>query len=735
MRGAAARIAGSLRRTPRPRAVLRAVFPGERVVWVSALIVLVPLFAILVNQLTLQRPYYTSTDSIGLVSLDVQVPPHGKLCVPDVEIGAGTAGVEWAYYATQSGPRPTMSVTVVEGGRTLARGAVGGAAAGPLAYVTVPISPVVPRSPAFRLVTVCLRLGAGVPTQFGGMFHTASDQAPVTLDGVSQVDDRVALWFVPRPGATRSLLQDWSGVMERLSIFRPGFAGAWFYWLLFLVGLPLLSYFGLRVLAVAHEPRRRIALALALISFAGSAAWAITTAPFDSPDEPEHFAYVESLAETGRAPSSNPGSPLSPYAADETLALSATRHFAEITGNFGVPPWAPLEETRYKRELASQRPARNDGGGFSVATNAHSPLYYSLLVPAYELGRGGSTFDELFWMRLTSALLGVLVALCAYGVVLELAPSRRRLAAAAGLLVAFDPMVSFISGAVNNDVGANAAAAVLVYLVVRALRRGLTWPIAIAIGIAAALLPLMKGTGYALYPALVLAVIAMAATVRSWRAARAVALGAAAFLAVSAIWRVSAASFGRGAVPIPGGASGGTASVTSALGGKLVYLWEVFFPRLPFMHAHWNPGQWPFFDIYIQRGIGGLGWYAVYFPTWVYDVVLWVTIGAGALAIVAAWRRFGAVRARWRELIFLMLVIAGVLAAVEFQYYAVSPRLVLAEQGRYAFTALVPIAALAIAGLFALPRRWATAIATAMVVAMIVLAYAARLLYLTQTYT
>jgi hypothetical protein len=198
---------------------------------------------------------------------------------------------------------------------------------------------------------------------------------------------------------------------------------------------------------------------------------------------------------------------------------------------------------------------------------------------------------------------------------------------------------------------------------------------------------------------------------------------------------VTAASFGRGAVPIPGGASGGTSSVTSAIGGKLVYLWEVFFPRLPFMHAHWNPGQWPFFDIYIQRGIGGLGWYAVYFPTWVYDVVLWVTISAGALAIVAAWRRFAAVRVRWRELVFLMLVIAGVLAAVEFQYYAVTPRLVLAEQGRYAFTALVPIAALAIAGLFALPRRWATAIATAMVVAMIVLAYAARLLYLTQTYT
>ena len=45
---------------------------------------------------------------------------------------------------------------------------------------------------------------------------------------------------------------------------------------------------------------------------------------------------------------------------------------------------------------------------------------------------------------------------------------------AAGLLVAFHPMFGFISGAVNNDNGINAAAALALYLVIRALRRGLT---------------------------------------------------------------------------------------------------------------------------------------------------------------------------------------------------------------------------------------------------------------------
>jgi 4-amino-4-deoxy-L-arabinose transferase-like glycosyltransferase len=724
---------------------LRSVFPGERRVWLSAAVVLAPLLAILAHELTKQRAYYTSTDSIGVVSLDVTVAPGQRLCVPDVEIGAGTAAVEWSYYPMNDAPRPPMSVTVRQGNRLLASGSIAGGPFVGLSLIAIPISPVVPASPPFRLVTVCLRLGAGTPTQFAGMDDTGSLQRPVTLSGVSQGANRIALWFLPRTGSTRSLLQDWSGVMDRLSLFRPAFAGQWFYWLMFLLGVPLIFYVTLRLVAVAEEPRRRVVLTLALIAFASNAGWAVTTAAFDSPDEPEHFAYVESLAETGRPPDSTP-SARSPYASDEGLALAATRHFATVTGSFGLPPWAPLEVARYREALAAQEPPRDDGGGYAVATSVHSPVYYSLLVPGYELGRGGGTFAELFWTRMISALLGIIVPLCAYGVVRELAPARRRLAVTAGLLVALDPMFSFISGAVNNDVGVNGAAAVLVYLVVRALRRGLSWPLAIALGVTAAVTPLMKGTGYALYPALIvaLAILCVRAGRRLWerRSAQAMvglrnlAIAAVAFAATDAIWGSIAAGLGRTTVTTPGGTVGSTAAIASSgFGGKLVYLWEVFFPRLPFMHAHWNPGQWPFFDIYVERGIGGLGWYSVYFEPWVYDVVVWVMIAAAALALYATWVRRRAVRARWVELLFLMLVAVGVIAAVEYVYYAVTPRPVLAEQGRYAFTALVPIGALAIAGLFGLPKRWATSLAAMLVAAMLVLAVAARLLYITTTYT
>ena len=403
----------------------------------------------------------------------------------------------------------------------------------------------------------------------------------------------------------------------------------------------------------------------------------------------------------------------------------------------GRPPWAPLEVTLYKQLIARDKPPRNDGGGYSVATGPHSPLYYSLLVPGYELGHAGGVFTELFWMRLTSALLGVLVPLCAYGVLRELAPGRRRLAVAAGLLVAFEPMYTFISGAVNNDAGVNAAAAVLVYLVVRALRRGLTWPVGIAIGITAAVLPLMKGTGYALYIPLIVAVALMVTQIRTLRAIRNLVIGVGVYLARDAIWQAVATTYHRSAVIVPGGACGGAddhvVAATSAASWSTCG--RSSSRACPSCTPTGTPASGPSSTSTWRAGIGGLGWYSVFFPNWVYKVIVAVMIAAGVLALAATWRRRAAVRARWRELLFLMLAAAGVIAAVEYVYYSPIPRLLLPEQGRYAFTALVPIAALAIAGLFALPRRWAVTVATMVVSAMIVLAVAARILYLTATYT
>ena len=193
-------------------------------------------------------------------------------------------------------------------------------------------------------------------------------------------------------------------------------------------------------------------------------------------------------------------------------------------------------------------------------------------------------------MRLVSALLAGVAALCAFLTVRELAPRRQWLAVAAGLLVAFQPMVAFMFGVVNNDAGVNAAAALLVFLLVRGLRRGLTVPLGIGLGVTLALLPAMKATGAALYPAAVRgdrSAWSGAATARAdLRGYGALAGGAAAVprdlrrRRDRASRRPGRRRWGRRAAPAWAARSPASSTIPSTF---LSYTWQMFLPRLPFM--------------------------------------------------------------------------------------------------------------------------------------------------------
>jgi hypothetical protein len=713
--------------------LLAAVFPGDRRVWLWSLLAVLPMAALIAYNLATPRAYYTGTDSVGQRSIVAELPPGGRLCVPNITIPGGTGAIALSY-ATPTAMRG-FGVTVSIGGRIVARGSLAVLPSQPAnTQLGVPIAPPLPTHPQASGGTVCFTAGHGSPLALAGFAGLPTDATSPTING-RPTHAGISLWFLPPHGETRSLAANWSAMMRRLALFRPGFASDVFYWLLFVLALPLLCYVGLRLLAVANRPGRRLALGLAGVAVAGAAFWAITTVPFDSPDESEHFAYTESIAETGRAPDTSPTS-RSPYASDELFALDALDHFGEIEIDDTRPPWFSRDQSIYRHRVAVEHPSRTDGGGFTAATHLHSPLYYSLLVPGYELGHSGGVFTELFWMRLTSALLGAIVVLAAYGTMRELVPSRPELAVGAGLLVAFQPMFSFIAGAVNNDNGVNALAALAVYLTIRALRRGLTWRLGAALGATAALLPVMKGTGEALWPAIIVALAGLVMIRRSRTTFVGLGVTIASFAAVAAIWGALASLFHRS---VAASATTGVSVVASGgqLGGKLVYLWEVFFPRLPFMSSHWDPSLWPFSFIYVKRGFAAFGWYAIFFPTWVYHVIIAVILACGALALVMAVRRRRIVASRWLEALFLILVILAVIGGVEFAFYSPVPRipLLIPEQGRYAFTAIVPLAALALAGLLALPRKWATPLVAVLVGAMICFNAASHLLYIAQTFT
>jgi 4-amino-4-deoxy-L-arabinose transferase-like glycosyltransferase len=476
--------------------------------------------------------------------------------------------------------------------------------------------------------------------------------------------------------------------------------------------------------AAGAPTRVRPALAIFLVAFAGAAAWAIVTPVFDAPDEYDHFAYAQYLAETGNGPARG-ASDRPPWSAEESLALDEARPLSYIEIASGRPRWLPEDQARYDRRHAQLDPSPANGGGNQSAAT-HGPLYYGMLVPAYYAASGGSIFTQITFMRLVTALLCAVVALAAYGVVRELLPRHRIAAVAAGLIVAFHPMLTFMGGAVNNDMGANAVAAVVVYLLIRGLRRGLTPRTGVALGAALVALPLMKATGLVLYPAAAVALLGMIWRRHSRSALIAYAALAGAFAAVTLLWVLLAPTFDRSVFTTPGGnaplASNGVGgSALSNPGGYISYVWQVFFPRLPFM-TDLHPQSWPAMDIYVKRGWAAFGWYTIMFQNWVYSVIAAAMIAVAGLCGVALVRWRAVTRTRLIEVTVLVLVILGMIAGVHAAYYTPQGgRPVVAEQGRYAFLAMAALAPIAAGAALAFGRRWVAPIAAGLACAVMVL--------------
>jgi hypothetical protein len=700
------------------------------------------LLGLVLWQLAVPRDYYTGSNSVGVRSVVANLSARQTLCVPDLNLPAGTGRVQLAVFAHR--PHFSAAVRVTAARQTMSSTMVGTPGPTSLTYAAAPI-PRRPSSPASVPATVCLTPLDG-PIALGGMIGLQPNQMPVLQDG-APVGNRVSVWFLPPAGQQRSLLASAGAIFSRAALFRPGVVGAWTYPVLLFGLLPLTWAVSLLLLARAASGRGlrlfhwavRPALAIGLVAFANAASWALITPAFNAPDEPEHFAYAQYLAETGHAPA-HIANPRPPYSTDQTLALNAVDIYSQVNLPEARPPWLTLEQTRWQRLRDITPHPGDNGGGLTAAASSHQPAYYGLLAPAYQMVRSQSPFSQLTAMRLVSALLGALVAVCALGIVRELLPRQPVAAVAAGLLVAFQPMFGFISGAVNNDNGINAVAALSLYLLIRGLRRGLTWPLALALGATLAIAPAMKETGYEIYPAVAIGLLGIAWRHNPLRNFRPWAALAAGFGAVLGVWALLQSVF-YPSVAGHSGSAGGIAA-TSALttaehmpGRFLVYLWELFLPRLHFMGSLFPPG-WPFRAIYVVRGWGAFGWYTWIFPNWVYSLIIAAMAAVGLLAVSAAVRERLAVWARNFEVAVITLFPIGVLVAVEAAFFAPNDgRTVVAEQGRYIFPAITALAAIAVAGTFGLGRRWHVPLATTLVVAMIGLSYASQLLTLGSFYT
>ena len=707
--------------------------------WRVALVAGLPLLALIAAYCLRPLPYYTGTNSVELYTYISETPAGEPLCIPDLEIPAETARIQLQLISrTSVRPAMSMSLTLQGASRRVIRSSLKPTevAASHISVADFPI-PTFPSRPAETRARLCVT--AKDLVNWGGTPLPVAPSQPPTAGG-HPLAARVAVWYLPPAGRHLSYVARLGRILKRASLFRPSGVGPWLYYLILIGVLPALGLLAVRCLAVASAAgrtlrARRMGATLYAIAAVNFACWALITPPFQAPDEVDHFAYTQSLVQRGEAPSRNAGSPRLRWSSSESLLLDDMSVLTDHQVGDTRPPWSRAQQDGYRQQVRTQHPSSSDGGGNETAAT-HGVVYYAALAPAYLLA-SSSPLDQLALMRLASALIGALTVLFAFLLARELAPARPWLAVLAALLVAFEPMYGFISGAVNNDVGVNAGAAAFELVLIMIVRRGFSWRLCVLAGALLGGVPLVKATFDSLF-----AVGGVALLLALWRHhSRRDAVGWASLAgALIVLHELVTRIDGLLRKSEVGGATGTALASSTANGvldhplGYLAYLWEVFLPRLSFMAPHFENAGPPFFVIYVERGWGAFGWYVVFYSHWVYDVIFWTIILVVVLALVAARRERAFIRRNLPVTAILLLSPIAVVAGVEAAFYTIGVRGLVPEFGRYAFPAIVPLAVLVVASLHAFGRRWAPMAGAVLLVAMLALSYAGQLVTLTGFY-
>jgi 4-amino-4-deoxy-L-arabinose transferase-like glycosyltransferase len=405
----------------------------------------------------------------------------------------------------------------------------------------------------------------------------------------------------------------------------------------------------------------------ALIACLNAACWSLITPPFQVPDEPSHFAYVQELAQTGSLPSSHKES----FSPAEELALGDL-HEPQLRYNPQAHTiFTQAEQRQLEHDLSEPSPRSGPGAG--VATS-EPPLYYALETIPYYLGASGTILDSDALMRLFSSLFAGITALFAFLFIRETLPGAPWAWTVGGLGVALAPLLALMSGAVNPDALLYAVSAALFYCLARGFRRGLTPRLASAIGATLAVGFMTKLNFIGLLPGALLGLIVL--TVRAARASR---RSAAESLALALAITASPICLYVGFNLISGRPAVGTLvhgiSVTKARGSVLreaSYIWQFYLPRLPGMHDYF-PNLSTTIQLWFDNFVGLYGWLDTTFPAWVYHVALIPATLLAVLFIRTLVHCRSSLRNRASELLVYLGITVGLMVLVGANDYLVFP--------------------------------------------------------------
>jgi 4-amino-4-deoxy-L-arabinose transferase-like glycosyltransferase len=448
-----------------------------------------------------------------------------------------------------------------------------------------------------------------------------------------------------------------------------------------LAALAVLRGLGARL---ARVPR--MALMCALIATLNAVCWSFITPAFQVPDEPDHFAYVKQLAETGTLPSSS-----SEQLSQEVRGVLAALHYEALRQRPQLRSLATQAEQSHL-EATLTATARESGSPAAGVASSQPPLYYALEALPYSVAGNENVLDRLQLMRLVSALFAAVTAFFVFMFVRETLPGAPWAWPVGGLSVALSPLLGFMSGAVNPDSLLFAASAATFYCLACAFRRGLSkgHAIALAAAVAVGLLAKLNYIGFVPGIAVGVLLLAVQAVRRGGRSARVVLALAAGVATCPAVVYVATNSLSRHpALGVPTGATSFHGSVL----GEANYIWQLYLPRLPGTVNDF-PGLFTTRQLWFDGYVGLYGWLDTPFPAWVDDLALLPLATIVVLCVRSLYGLRARLRRRGGELAAYAIMAAGLLALIGAASYTAFPATD-AEFGqvRYLLPLLAPLGA------------------------------------------
>ena len=375
-------------------------------------------------------------------------------------------------------------------------------------------------------------------------------------------------------------------------------------------------------------------LAVALVT---GLAWCIVLPPLQGPDEISHFAYVQTIAETGSIPwhSNAPANPGNAYSTEVEVAGRCSG----VTGlaqNLSARAPASVVDERICFAELNRLPhgARSDGGFTSAEKNP--PLYYLYETVPYLVFHHTTFFTRSFVMRLAN--LPILLALVVFtwllaGELLLGLPRGPALRALATVAVALNPQLTMMAATINPDLLLAALWTAGLWLSVLIARHGLTRARVGWLAVVCAMAAFTQGRGLPLIPVAALAVVAAV-----WQRRRPT--GYAALVSVgTGVFAVLAGVYLLLRYAVRDDVTLGRAE------GFLSYLWQFYLPRLGFMRQPIHPG-FGVRQVFIDRFLGTFAQLEVTFSPATLDFLsraAEVTAVAAIVGLVVHWRRLARV--------------------------------------------------------------------------------------------